>query len=187
MAKIIPYGCKMTSETTGYPAARVVVIPVDDSPHCERAFNWYIKRAHRIEDKIILVHVIQPKYSSSNGGIVVEHAVTDISDNVNANIEKGKKILEKYSKQCRKYNFEYTKTLRADANAGSSIIKVADEYSASVVVIASRGMSKARRTILGSCSHYVVHHSGVPVLVVPPAKRSSASFIAEVEQAEMIE
>nr|CDS31323.1 universal stress protein [Hymenolepis microstoma] len=177
----------MASETTGYPQARVVLIPVDSSPHCERAFNWYIKRAHRIEDKIILVHVIQPKYSSSIGGIVVEHAVTDLSDNVNESIEKGKKILEKYSKQCKKYNFEYTKTLRADANPGNCIIKVADEFNASVVVIASRGMSKARRTILGSCSHYVVHHSGVPVLVVPPAKRSSASFLAEIKEAEMIE
>ncbi|VDN96372.1 unnamed protein product [Rodentolepis nana] len=177
----------MTSETTGYPAARVVLVPVDSSPHCERAFNWYIKRAHRIEDKIILVHVIQPKYSSSTGGIVVEHAVTDFSDNVNESIEKGKRVLEKYSKQCKKYNFEHTKTLRADANPGHCIIKVADECCASVVVIGCRGMSKARRTILGSCCHYVVHHSGVPVLVVPPSKRSAASFIAEVKEAEMIE
>lgn len=178
----------MTSETTtGYPGARVVLIPIDNSPHCERAFNWYIKRAHRIEDKIILCHVIQPKYGSSNGGGVVEHAVNDISDNVNAAIERGKRILEKYAKQCKKYKFEYTKTLRADANPGNSIIKVADEFSASVIVIAARGMSKARRTILGSVSHYVVHHSGVPVLVVPPAKRSAASFAAEVQIAEMIE
>lgn len=176
----------MTSEAsiTYSQASRIIVFPVDDSPHCERAFNWYLKRAHRAEDKLILAHVIQPRYAAPHGGAVIEHAIVDISDSVNECIDAGKKVLEKYALKCKKLNYSYERTLRADSNPGAALIKVADEYFASLIVIASRGMSKARRTILGSCSHYVIYNSGVPVLVVPPAKKSSASFIEEVEQAK---
>ncbi|VDM31708.1 unnamed protein product [Hydatigera taeniaeformis] len=172
----------MTSEPS--VSSRIIIMPVDDSPHCERAFKWYLKRAHRPEDKLILLHVIQPRYISPPGGLVIEHAVIDNSTSTNEGIELGRQVLEKYARKCKKANFIYETTLRADSNVGSVIIEAADEYFANLIVIASQGMSKARRTILGSASHYVVYHSGIPVLVVPPAKRSSASFVAEVEQAE---
>ncbi|VDK35372.1 unnamed protein product [Taenia asiatica] len=172
----------MTSESSAPP--RIIIMPVDDSPHCERAFNWYLKRAHRSEDKLILVHVIPPRYVSPPGGIVVEHAIIDKSSSTNEGIEEGRRVLEKYAQKCKKEKFIYEITLKADSNVGNVIIETADEYFANLIVIASRGMSKARRTILGSASHYVVYHAGIPVLVVPPAKRSSASFVAEVEQAE---
>ncbi|KAL5111163.1 hypothetical protein TcWFU_000427 [Taenia crassiceps] len=164
--------------------SRIIIMPVDDSPHCERAFTWYLKRAHRSEDKLILLHVIPPRYVSAPGGIVIEHAVIDKSASTNDGIEAGRQVLEKYAKMCKKAKFIYETTLRADANVGSVVIETADEYFANLIVIASQGMGKARRAILGSASHYVIYHSGIPVLVVPPAKRSSASFLAEVEQAE---
>lgn len=171
----------MTSESTAN--TRIIIMPVDDSQHSERAFNWYIKRAHRAEDKLILVHVIQPRFVSPPGGAAVEHAVIDTSAYMNEGVEGGKKVLEKFAQKCKKENFSYEATLRADSNVGDLLIKVADEYFANLIVVASQGASKARRTLLGSTSQYVIHHSGIPVLVVPPAKRSSASFVAEVEQA----
>jgi nucleotide-binding universal stress UspA family protein len=35
------------------------------------------------------------------------------------------------------------------------------------VVIGRRGLGGIRRALLGSISDYVVHHAGVPVIVVP--------------------
>lgn len=169
--------------TTFTHEPRVIIMPVDDSLHSERAFNWYLKKSHRPDDKLILVHIIQPRYHSHGDGIVVEHTVTDISDAMNAGIRAGKKVLEKYAEKCKKYNFTFEKVLRADSNPGCAIVKLAEETFASLIVIASRGMSKARRTILGSVSHYVVSHSGVPVLTIPPAKRSTSSFMAQIQEA----
>ena len=51
---------------------------------------------------------------------------------------------------------------------GADIIKVSKSVHAKFIVIGSRGLSKVRRTILGSVSEYVVHHSHIPVIVVPP-------------------
>jgi nucleotide-binding universal stress UspA family protein len=49
-----------------------------------------------------------------------------------------------------------------------TILRVADEVDASVIVMGSRGLGGVRTLFLGSVSHGVVHHSHRPVLVVPP-------------------
>ena len=53
---------------------------------------------------------------------------------------------------------------------GHVIVSMADEFKASMIVMGTRGMGLLRRTILGSVSHYVIHHTKVPVTVVPDPK-----------------
>jgi len=48
---------------------------------------------------------------------------------------------------------------------GEGIIRVAKDEEASIIVTGTRGLGKLRRTLLGSVSDYLVHHSHVPVLV----------------------
>ncbi|VDD78712.1 unnamed protein product [Mesocestoides corti] len=163
---------------------RVVLLPVDGSAHCERAFKWYIKRIMKPGDKLVLLHIVQPHYITPPGGFAMDQAAVDISSNVNEGIAAGKKILERYSQMCKAAHCPHVISLHIDSSVGNTVIKVAEEHKASLIVIASRGIGKARRTILGGVSHYVILHSGVPVLVVPAAKRSSASFVSEVESLE---
>ena len=53
---------------------------------------------------------------------------------------------------------------------GHVIVSSADELKASMIVMGTRGLGLVRRTILGSISDYVIHHSKVPVTVVPDPK-----------------
>lgn len=48
---------------------------------------------------------------------------------------------------------------------GEAILKIAREENATLIVTGTRGLGKIRRTVLGSVSDYVIHHSPVPVLV----------------------
>lgn len=42
---------------------------------------------------------------------------------------------------------------------------MAKEEHADIIVTGTRGQGKIRRTLLGSVSDYIIHHSHVPVLV----------------------
>ena len=59
--------------------------------------------------------------------------------------------------------------MRIDGDPGPSIVDKARELGASLIVIGSRGRGTIRRTILGSVSDYIIHHTHVPVLVCPPS------------------
>ena len=48
---------------------------------------------------------------------------------------------------------------------GEVILKIAKEEKATMIITGTRGLGKIRRTILGSVSDYIIHHSSVPVLV----------------------
>ena len=48
---------------------------------------------------------------------------------------------------------------------GEGIINAAKEENPALIITGSRGLSKLRRTFLGSVSDYVIHHAPCPVLV----------------------
>lgn len=56
---------------------------------------------------------------------------------------------------------------RPDWGAWRTIVDIAEEEDAAVVLVGARGQSVARRVLLGSVSGGVLHHSGRSVLVVP--------------------
>jgi nucleotide-binding universal stress UspA family protein len=64
-------------------------------------------------------------------------------------------------------------TYRAVADKESiwrTIVDVADEVDASLVVTGSRGLAGVRSVLLGSVSNHVLHHAHRPTLIVPPTK-----------------
>ena len=50
---------------------------------------------------------------------------------------------------------------------GHAIIKAAKEKSADIILLGTRGLGTLRRTVLGSCSDFVIHHADVPVAIIP--------------------
>ncbi|MQY04386.1 universal stress protein [Actinomadura macrotermitis] len=65
-------------------------------------------------------------------------------------------------------------TARAERNNGpiwATIVDVAEELDASLIVIGSRGLAGARSVLVGSVSDRVLHHAHRPTLVVPPPKK----------------
>lgn len=62
-------------------------------------------------------------------------------------------------------------TYRAVADKESvwqTIVDVADELDAALIVTGSRGLAGVRSVLLGSVSNHVLHHAKRPTLIVPP-------------------
>lgn len=57
------------------------------------------------------------------------------------------------------------KVKSVNGRPGEVIVNVAKEEGATLIVTGTRGMGTIRRTLVGSISDYVIHHSPVPVLV----------------------
>jgi nucleotide-binding universal stress UspA family protein len=55
----------------------------------------------------------------------------------------------------------------------ATIVDVADELDATLIVTGSRGMGGIKSLLLGSTSDRVLHHARRPVLVVPAAESTS--------------
>lgn len=76
------------------------------------------------------------------------------------------------------------RTATAPAPVADTIVGVADEIDAALVILGSRGHRSLRSLMLGSVSHAVVHHANRPVLVIPApalatARREFARAVAD--------
>jgi nucleotide-binding universal stress UspA family protein len=57
-------------------------------------------------------------------------------------------------------------TVLTDQPIGVALIRQITDGNHDLVVMGSRGRGAVRSALLGSASHYVLHHSPVPVLIV---------------------
>jgi nucleotide-binding universal stress UspA family protein len=70
--------------------------------------------------------------------------------------------------RAREAGFEAEPRAELGEPVWESIVDVADEIDASVIVLGSRGLKGISEEFKGSVSHDVAEHAGRPVLVVPP-------------------
>ena len=67
------------------------------------------------------------------------------------------------------------RTEQAELAVWQTIIEVADEIDASLIVCGARGLNPIKRAILGSVSEAVLHHSHRPTLISPQPAASTAT------------
>jgi nucleotide-binding universal stress UspA family protein len=79
--------------------------------------------------------------------------------------EAGKKILENAKLRCAKNGILFYEKILC-GNEGFKLVSFAKNKKADLIVMGSRGQSNVKEFILGSVSHYVVHKSPIPVLIV---------------------
>jgi nucleotide-binding universal stress UspA family protein len=143
-------------------AVRTIILAVDRSQQAENAFEWYVKSIHRPDNRLLLVHVPEgPTLEMNKGQRMSEGEIQKLSD-----IEK-----KENDEMTTKYNTKLTSNgVKGEyrvvyGKPGEALVEVAKLENATMIVMGTRGMGTIRRTIMGSVSDYVVHHSHVPVIV----------------------
>lgn len=145
-----------------------VVIGIDGSENSIFAIEWYASHVHRPDDHVILVYCVEmsevltatewchaPNPSDAEAiKTVLDHEVKKIQSR-----------LEEFGELLKRLKLNGVVKSTQASKPGEGILRVAKDEEASLIVTGTRGLGKLRRTLLGSVSDYLVHHSPVPVLV----------------------
>ncbi|XP_076452457.1 universal stress protein YxiE-like [Babylonia areolata] len=141
---------------------RTVLMAIDDSEFSEFAFDFYAQHVRKDRDDLVLVHVSEFTSLVNAPALLTDPVV--VKELVKEEEENVKCLVDKYSKKLKPLHAG-AKVKQMAGRVGEAIVLAAKEEGASLVVMGTRGMGRVRRTLLGSVSDYVLHHSHVPVLI----------------------
>jgi len=152
-------------------SSKLNLVCIDGSEQSEHAFNWYIGNYHKSDDIVGLVYVQrQPSMPILiDGGVGIE--AYQIS--ARSCQKEAENLKHKFQTICEKKNLKF-KFFMLDPHhcPGHLICEIAKEEKAASIIMGQRGLGMISRILLGSTSDYVLHHTNIPVTVVPNAIKS---------------
>ena len=148
-----------------------ILVAVDGSPDVEQALTEAIDLAESENTRLTLITALSQVPMSAYGapGLPVAQMLEDAHMEAEAILRHA----------CERVPDDVTVTtvLSEQPIRGALIRQIADGHH-DLVVMGSRGRGAVRSALLGSVSHYVLHHSPIPVLIVH-ADRSQSARIPE--------
>ncbi|KAK3584706.1 hypothetical protein CHS0354_036483 [Potamilus streckersoni] len=143
---------------------RTVVVAMDGSKHSEYAYQWYLENVHKEGDIVLLVHSSDFSFAYPPNSLMMNSNPMVIERIVREFEQKEQKFLTELETLLARNKVD-GKVIRVHGHAGEGLIEASNEHGAEFIVTGTRGLGTIRRTILGSVSDYILHHSHVPVLV----------------------
>lgn len=158
----------MTSDLGGLEVLRRIVVGVDGSASSHRALVWAARLALATNAEIIAVHAVDtPAFISGDPevGRLMSDDVRIAWKEWQADLER--LLEEDWCVPLRQARVPF----RAKTVAGGprALLGLANHEHADVIVVGRRGRGGLAELVLGSFSHHLVHHSSLPVIVVPQA------------------
>ncbi|XP_048732732.1 universal stress protein YxiE-like [Ostrea edulis] len=143
---------------------RKILIAMDGSEYSEGALKWFVNHLYQKDDDVTVLHVTDHRSSASYGSNWMPVDPTFVHTAFKEEEEKAKITIKKLDAILMDAGVQGN-VVRAHGDPGEQIVKTSEELGVTMIIIACRGLGKIRRTIMGSVSDYVVHHSSIPVVV----------------------
>jgi len=143
-----------------------IVLGIDGSEGAGHATRWVAKLAADIDAEVVAVHAIEMPVT--RGDVYASTAWFDEHwrDDITRTVE------EDWCQPFRDGGIKYRAEL-VEGSPTKMLHELARRESADMIVVGKRGLGGFREFLLGSVSHELVHHSDVPVVVVPPERRTT--------------
>jgi nucleotide-binding universal stress UspA family protein len=137
---------------------RKMVFANEGSPAGDRAL-LYVEHLARLENaEVVVVHAFE---------VPARYAATEAFDDLRASFEKAAwAIVDDAVQELEKGDVRVRGVVREGPPA-QMILQVADEESASLIILGTRGPSSAAELLLGSVSTEVLRRARCPVMAVP--------------------
>lgn len=169
-----------------------ILIAVDRSQNSKLVFDTAVSLAKMTSADLMLLHILSKK--EPDHPIAPTYTYYPIVEERN---------YETYQREYAKYEqhgLEFLRNLQQEAsqfgiateftqlagNPGRMICELADNWSADLIMVGSRGLTGLKEMFLGSVSNYVTHHASCSVLIVRQSinSESKVSLKEEVEEQE---
>lgn len=136
-----------------------IVVAIDGSEISKRAFDRALDLAKQNNAELHGVYVIE-------SGIVSPAPVDTTWELIYARFEKeGHTVMTELSEIAKAKGVNFEVHLEA-GHAGDTILEVATQVEADLIILGSLGKSKLDRLLLGSVSSYVVNYSKTNIMIV---------------------
>jgi nucleotide-binding universal stress UspA family protein len=135
-----------------------ILVATDGSPHAEKALTEAIDLAESEHARLTLLTGIPevPWPAYLNSGSAVSELVMDTRGGAEAVLKRARdRVPDDVS----------VTTLLVEGPIGPALINQIKAGAHDLVMMGSRGRGAVRSALLGSVSHFVLHHSPVPVLI----------------------
>jgi len=151
-----------------------VLIALDYNPTAQKVAESGFAMAKTMKAEVTIMHVMSdPVYYSSTGydpimGYSGFMNIAKMQKSSNDDLEKAsKEFLEKTK---RHLDDNTIKTLVGDGDCAEAIIKAAKHLHADVIVMGSHSHRWLENILMGSVTEKVLHHTSIPLFIVPTKK-----------------
>jgi nucleotide-binding universal stress UspA family protein len=142
-----------------------ILVPTDFSECGNYALSYAASLARSFKASIICVNVIEPIVPTVGySGMTEPMPIADIAEQLEDSAERE---LPKLA-ECEEFAGLDVEEMVVHGEAAAEIVRLANERSVDLIVIASHGRTGLGRILFGSTAEAVVRHAACPVLVVKP-------------------
>ena len=143
---------------------RAIVVGTDGSDTAKEAVRQAAELANAIRASILLVSAYEPVPEAR-----LRHERTEVPEDVSWMVnprEDVQSVLDEEAERIKAAGVPEVETFAREGDPADAILDVAEEKQADLIVVGNKGMTGARRFLLGSVPNKVSHHAPCNVMIV---------------------
>ena len=144
-----------------------IVVGTDFSETSRDALVHAVAFARRFGADLLLVNAIYPQYYATNA----DYLPFDYGSLLDETRRAAEKDMDEIGKSVP-FGDVSVQTRIEEGHPGESLVKVAEEERADLIVVSTHGRTGLPHVLIGSTAQHVVRHANCPVLVIPRAAKT---------------
>ena len=145
-----------------------ILLAIDDSKFSEAAIEMVVARNDPAKTTVRVLHVVEPLETSYYPDLVIPYP-TSLDDINKIRLKEGRELVARATEKLRRAGFPTDGAVR-QGHARTTVVDVARQWHAALIVIGSHGRKGMERVLLGSVSDYVARHAPCSVQIVRRSK-----------------
>jgi len=133
-----------------------ILLPTDGSAFSERAADYAIDLAKRLNSKIVSVHIVR----------IAAPRTLDTNNIKDEAARRADTCFESIREKAKDAGIDIETKVLISRSIEDALLEEIEEYDYQLTVMGAHGLSGFKKFILGSISDAIVHHSTKPVLLV---------------------